>query len=179
MDSQIENNKILNQQILNESGEKLILKEILNNDINVVLLLRHFGWIFCRKQIQEVLDNKNNFDERNIKIIAVGNGQSTFIKGFKNDLSTTFDVYTDPTLKLYELVNAKKGAGAILHPRALLNYFLAFAQGNKNNSIMGNTTQQGGALIIFMKDKKIISYTNGVAGDSLNSSQIINLLNIQ
>lgn len=43
MDSQIENNKILNQQILNESGEKLILKEILNNDINVVLLLRHFG----------------------------------------------------------------------------------------------------------------------------------------
>ncbi|MBI51593.1 MAG: hypothetical protein CL779_00035 [Chloroflexi bacterium] len=127
--------------------------------------------------VQEVLEQKEYLNNNDIQIFFVGNGNQLFIEGFKERNNINNPVYTQPSLLLYESINATNSVWSTIHPRATINYFKAYLKGENYSGVEGDTSQQGGAIMIDPQTEQLFIYTSGVAGDNIKAKEIINQFN--
>lgn len=146
--------------ILNENGDKVYAASLWKSQSVVLVFLRHFGCIACRAQIDQIMKNKTQLENNGSKIIFIGNGSSSMIKSFKEDLKIPNAlIFTDPSLEIFDACGFNRGLKYLINAKTILQgiqlYKEGFSQGvqKKDN---GSHLQMGG--IIALKPPGIVTY---------------------
>ncbi|OQX03534.1 MAG: hypothetical protein BWK80_55460 [Desulfobacteraceae bacterium IS3] len=122
--------------------------------------------MICRQQVADLAKHVKAFEERNAVMCVIGNGAPLYIKAFREDTGYTGKLFTDPSLKTYEVLNLKRSVGSLFGFKSLKEGIRAAASGYLQTSIQGDTLQQGGAVIVGPGDVLHYSYRNSEAGDN-------------
>lgn len=131
--------------------------------------------MICRQQVADLAKHVKVFEERNAELIVIGNGAPLFIKAFREDTGYTGKLFTDPSLKTYEVLNLKRSIGSLFGFKSLKEGIRAAASGYLQTSIQGDTLQQGGAVIVGPGDILHYSYRNTEAGDHPPVSEMLKI----
>jgi len=144
-----EADKLGNLQIKDTTGKPELLKyAIAKWDYTVILLLRHFGCIICRRAAAQVASIKGYLDEMNIGLIAIGSGAPFMAHNFAQEYNFEGDLYVDPSLQAYRALHCNRGAKLILGFKALKEVQKALGEGYRNGLPQGDQLQLGGWFLI-------------------------------
>jgi len=160
--------------VLDNQQKSIVLASLWKNQKTVLIFVRHFGWLICRRQVADIQENLDTFNNINVRVVVIGNGQPNFIDGFRNDTGYKGDLFTDPSLKTYELLNFKKSVGSLLGVKTFKSALDALKSGYLQKGIQGNAFQQGGVVVIHPVDKPVYFYISEKAGDHAPLDEIIN-----
>lgn len=115
----------------------------------------------------------DTFNKMNVRIVIIGNGFPNFIEGFRNDTGYTGDLFTDPGLKSYQLLNFKKSVSSLLGFKTVKTALHALSTGYMQKGIQGDALQQGGVVVIDSAGAPVYFYANTEAGDHAPIIEII------
>ncbi len=103
----------------------------------------------------------------------IGNGNPSFIEGFREKTGYTGTIYTDPSLATYAALGLVRSVGATVHPRAILKGMQRVASGMMQGRTQGDAWQQGGALVIQPDGKVLFNYQAREASDNVEPAQLL------
>lgn len=96
---------------------------------------------------------------------VIGNGAPMFMAGFRETTGYDGNLYTDPSLAVYQALELRRGWATILDPRAAKNAARALAGGFRQGRTQGDATQQGGVLVVARDGTIRFRHADRVAGD--------------
>jgi AhpC/TSA antioxidant enzyme len=106
-------------------------------------------------------------------LYAIGNGNPSFIAGFREITGFAGPIYTDPSLAVYKAAQLKRGITKTLDPRALGKTLGAFMKGHKQGLPQGDQWQQGGALVVGTDGRVLWHHASERPGDNASPVQIV------
>jgi len=109
----------------------------------------------------------------NVRIVVIGNGFPNFIEGFRNDTGYTGDLFTDPSLKSYQLLDFKKSVKSLFGFKTIKTALHALSTGYLQKGIQGDALQQGGVVVVDSDGMPVYFYANSEAGDHAPLDEII------
>lgn len=110
------------------------------------------------------------------ELYVIGNGNPSFIEGFREQTKYDGPLFTDPSLAVYKAAELKRGVTKTLNPRALGATFKALAHGSRQGMTQGDPWQQGGVLVIATDGKVLWQHSNDHPGDTPKMDQIVRAL---
>jgi len=113
------------------------------------------------------------FNKINVRIVVIGNGFPNFIEGFRNDTGYTGDLFTDPSLESYQLLNFKNSVKSLLGFKTMKSALHALSTGYLQKGIQGDALQQGGVVVVDSGGEPVYFYASSEAGDHAPISEII------
>ncbi len=150
-------------EVLTETGAPVALRGVCGPGKTVLVFLRHFGCIACRAHAVELQADAEKLAPA--RLVFIGNGPAWAINGFKSDLKVTAPVYTDPGLKVFQLLGFKRSLWATFNPSAAWRALLMFVRGHRQGKIQGDVLQQGGVVIVDGAGEVAYSYASAGTGD--------------
>jgi len=129
--------------------------------------------MICRRQVVDIQEQMDTFNKMNVRIVVIGNGFPNFIEGFRSDTGFTGDLFTDPSLKSYQLLNFQKSVKSLLGFKTMKTALHALSTGYMQKGIQGDALQQGGVVVIDSKGVPVYFYANSEAGDHAPIREII------
>lgn len=107
------------------------------------------------------------------RLYAIGNGNPSFIAGFREMTGFDDPIYTDPSLEVFEAAQLKRGVTKTLDPRALGKTIRAFMRGHKQGLTQGDPWQQGGVLVVGTDGNVLWHVASERPGDNASPAQIV------
>jgi len=129
--------------------------------------------MICRRQVVDIKEQMETFNKLNVRIVVIGNGTPNFIEGFRNDTGYSGDLFTDPSLKSYQLLNFKKSVKSLLGLKTMKSALHALSTGYMQKGIQGDALQQGGVVVVDSGGDPFYFYANTEAGDHAPLDEII------
>ena len=108
--------------------------------------------------------------------MIIGNGSPQQAQWFREATGINTPIYTDPDLKAYGAITARRGMSVVLHPMVVVRAFQAMRQGFRQAGIKGDATQVGGLLIIKPDGSIPYLYLSSYAGDTPSPAAILQAL---
>jgi hypothetical protein len=105
-------------------------------------------------------------------LTIIGNGAPSFIAGFRETTGYTGPIYTDPSLAAYKASQLKRGAMTLLKLGAAKATVGALRRGFRQGRIEGDTTQQGGVLVIAPGGRILYHHISEYPGDNASPDEI-------
>lgn len=139
----------------------------------VLVLIRHFGCLFCKEQVAELGKVTGRIHDAGAEIVVVGNGGPQHVQWFIEDFGLQTPVYTDPSEEAYRVVGAKRGILTSVHPGAIKAALSARRKGFKQTKTMGDAWQQGGVFIVMPDGSMPFRYVSDYAGDHPEPERIV------
>ena len=119
--------------------------------------------MFCREQVARAAGLLDTVRSLGAEMHALGNGTVAMARDFVEQFGVRFPVYTDPSLGVYREAGMKRkfglGLGTLLHARR------ALGGGHRQGRILGDTRQQGGALLITRSGRIAFRHVDDGAGE--------------
>jgi hypothetical protein len=115
----------------------------------------------------------DTFKKMNVRIVVIGNGSPNFIEGFRNDTGYTGDLFTDPSLKSYQLLNFRNSVTSLLGFKTIKSALHAISTGYLQKGIQGDALQQGGVVVIDSDGEPVYFYADSEAGNHASLNEII------
>lgn len=117
----------------------------------VVVHLRHFGCLYCRKQAAALKEHQPAFDKLGARVVAIGTGDVAYAARFRQEFALTIPVLSDDEVISYRAVGAKD-TDLInwVRPGNLLSV-VATMRGGFHQSTPGNHQRYLGATHVFLK----------------------------
>jgi peroxiredoxin len=138
-------------QVLDGSGGSVRLGSLWEGTACLLVLLRHFGCVGCAQQVLELLPRLPELALAGVRTVLVGNGsleqRADFVARHLLEGAPAL-VLTDPSLGLYRALGLLRSAWATIGPRALVDTARALAAGQPHRAVAGDSTQQGGVLLV-------------------------------
>ena len=144
--------------------------------IAVLVLVRHFGCLFCRQQIGQLLPHVSRIRAAGAEVVVVGNGSVEEARAFRDEQRLPVPLFTDPARDSYCALEMRRGVATVLHPRVILNSFAAMLQGFRQTKPAGDPLQQGGVVVMAPNDIERYRYVSKRAGDHPSPSAILRAL---
>jgi peroxiredoxin len=114
-----------------------------------LLLLRHFGCMFCREQVKAFRDRFSEITARGVTLIAVGNGTPRRAARFQAELELPFLVLGDREAVAYEAFGVGRAPlSDLLRPGLYRAGLRALAGGNLPRPPQGDASQLPGAFLV-------------------------------
>ena len=88
------------------------------------------------------------FDRCNAELVVIGNGDTHYLKPFREVTGYRGSLFTDPSLAVFEHLGFKKSLVSILGMHTFGKGLRAMKEGHSQGGIQGSILQQGGALVI-------------------------------
>lgn len=158
-----------NSEILDESGAKVKVASLWQNQTIIFIFLRHFGCVSCRAHAVQVWADRKKYEQGGGKIVFVGNGAPHFIGTFKEDLGIQdATIYTDPSLESFRAMGFKRGFLVALGPRSIAAGLGMFKRGYKQGAYSNSTGdlwQMGGLLVVKPSGVVTYHYISTALGD--------------
>ena len=139
--------------VFDEAKKPIPISRFWEDSPAILVFLRHFGCIACRAHAQDTWSQRERLEQTGSKIIFIGNGDPGAIDGFRKayDLGDAA-IYTDPTLKLFQLAGFRRGVGALVNGRSAVNMAKLALKGHKNGNPLdsenGSNFQLGGIVVV-------------------------------
>lgn len=138
----------------------------------IVIFIRHFGCPSCKAHVSDIWKQRSKL--KNKRIIFIGNGQPSMIKGFKEEINSPgAEIYTDPSLETFEACGLKRGLRYLMNFRSMKSILDLKRKGHEMSSWdeqLGDKTQLGGILAFKKPGELLYHYVSNYVGDFDNSN---------
>ncbi len=137
--------------IQGENNEKHIFQSFWKDKPALIVFVRHFGCIGCTAQMDAISPRIEELNQLGVNLVVIGNGAPNFIEGFKDKFrlhNKGISIFTDPSLKSYELAEMKRSFWTVFSFRTLGDYVRSFSKGIGQSKVQGDNWQQGGVLLV-------------------------------
>jgi len=142
----------------------------------VLVLLRHFGCLFCKEQATHLESVRPQIEAMGADLLFVGSGTPEHARWFIEDFGIQAAVYSDEAREAYRALGARSGLATSLHPRTLWRGMRAFLRGHRQSRTMGDANQQGGVCIVTPAGAMPYRYVSAYAGDHPDPAEVLNAL---
>jgi len=144
----------------------------------LLVLLRHFGCVGCAEQMTELAPRLGDLAHVGVRTVLVGNGTPEQLAAFveRHALQgAPVEVTTDPSLALYRALQLRRSAWATIGPRALVDMARAMTAGHPHRPVEGDSTQQGGVLLVDGRGIVRFFHSNRSLGDHADTSDLVEI----
>ncbi len=121
--------------------------------------------MFCKEQVAQLRDYIPRVHEAGAELIVIGNGTAEQAQWFVEDTGLDVPLYTDPSLQVYDAVEARRGVLSSMNWGTISAALRTFRRGFRQNRTMGAAFQQGGVFVITPGGDMPYRYVSGHAGD--------------
>jgi peroxiredoxin len=160
-------------------GRKIPMSRFWQNQTAILVFLRHFGCISCRSHSQDVWANRAKLEQKNAKIIFIGNGHASKIPEFRQTYHLDdAPLFTDPSLKVFDLAGFNHGLAYLAKPQSLKNMLSLAKEGHSNGSPFaagtGSNRQLGGIIVVHPGFRVAYQYISEALGDTPTAGDMAN-----
>jgi peroxiredoxin len=159
--------------LLDVDGAPVRLGDLWKERTALVVWLRHFGCLFCREQATELNEARGGIEALGAELALVGNGTPRAARWFRDRFAPGSTMLTDPDLRSYDLIGARRGMLSTIGPRAWGAGVRAFRRGARQSSVKGHPFQQGGVLVITPDGEVVYSHISTAAGDHPSLEEVL------
>jgi peroxiredoxin len=163
-------------ELLDPLGRPTFVSDVLGGRPTLLCFLRHFGCLFCFENAAELVNERDKLQSSGAQLVFIGHGNPAHAREFMNEHRLAGGVYTDPSRRLYALLELHHGMTRTLNPRSIRYARRAYQKGFRQTGIKGDPWQQGGNAAIAA-DGTILSLDRfEVAGELVSPGRLVNLL---
>ncbi len=122
-------------------GDTVELGHLWRERAAVLVFVRHFGCVMCRRQIADMRDAI--VGSVSTRIAIVGNGQRIHAKWFRDDLDIPeVDVFVDPKRAAYRAAGMHRSLLSVINPFTLGHAIRAHRAGHRQVGVQGDNFQR-------------------------------------
>ena len=151
--------------LLDVNNETVPLRALHRDQPLLIVLLRHFGCMFCRQQAARVLHQRGRFEALGVNVICVGSGSPRGARGFIRQHGAGLDVYVDPSLNIYAHFNLHRSWRRLVDPSMLSRGAAAYIEGHRQGETDGDIAQLGGTVLLSSAGEVLWLHRDERAGD--------------
>lgn len=159
--------------VFDSDGRAIRLGQLWADRTAVLLFVRHFGCLFCRQQIAEILPSLSRIRATGGELFIVGNGSVDEANAFQREHQLPVTVFTDPTRQAYCALEMRSGLGTVLRPSVFLRSLKALRSGFRQSVVAGDPLQQGGVVVVGAGGSERYRYISQSAGDHPTAGAIL------
>ncbi|MGB0645566.1 MAG: peroxiredoxin-like family protein [Bradymonadia bacterium] len=154
-----------NFEVLTPDGTSTTLGEHREGRAGIMVFVRHFGCIFCRQRIAELVEQSQQFDDDDYAIWVVGNGTASMARDFVDTHRINCPVFTDPSRRVYRELGMKRKIG--LNLKSVSRAISAFKDGHRQTQVQGDPWQQGGVVVFDNTGRVTLCVPDNEAGSEI------------
>lgn len=167
---------IADLSVFDVDGRTVRLGALWTSRIAVLVFVRHFGCLFCKQQIGELLPYLDRIRAAGGEVMIIGNGSVEDARAFRDEQRITLPVFTDPSCDSYCALDMRSGVATVMRPSVFLRSLRAFAGGFRQTTVAGHPLQQGGVVVIDPGGTERYRYISRSAGDHPSPQAILRAL---
>jgi peroxiredoxin len=133
----------------------------------VVGFLRHYGCLFCRERVSQLLDAEPLFRAKGGSLALIGLGDRELASSFRKETGLTCPLLIDEKREAYGV--ARLGIGSILHflrPSYHQSQRRALSAGHRMHTPGKNPFQLGGTFVFGPGNKDLFGHISETFGDN-------------
>ena len=139
----------------------------------VLVLLRHFGCLFCKEQAAEMSAIGDAIERLGAGLVFIGSGSAQYARWFQEDYAPRWPVYSDAELVTYQALEARRGFRSSVNPRTMWLGLRAILRGFRQGSTQGDQFQQGAVCIVTPEGAMPYLHVSEIAGDHPRPSAVL------
>ena len=151
-------------------GEAVTLDQVSQGKAGIMVLVRHYGCIFCRQRIAELISESKSRPEFDLTIFVVGNGTAAMAADFVSTHGINVPVFTDPSREIYRKLGMKRMFG--INWTSVKQGLAAFKDGHRQTAVAGDVWQQGGVAVFDTQGHVNYVFADQEAGSALPWSEV-------
>ena len=159
--------------VLDPEGRELPLGQLWRERPAVVVFVRHFGCLFCRQQVAEIVSSLSDVRSLGGELYVVGHGTLEQLRAFRDEQSVPFPLFTDPTRRAYDVVGMRRGLRTVLTPGVLRRSLQARRSGFRQSRVAGDPLQQGGVLVVAADGRELYRFISREAGHHAPPAEVL------
>lgn len=163
-------------EVLDAWGKPVFFRKLWQGKTTVMVLLRHFGCLFCHEQAATMLNALSSIEDAGADLIFLGNGNPAHAGEFMRRLGLSERVFTDPGRVIYRKLEMRHGLLRTLNLESSRHSRRALRGGYRQRGTHGDRWQQGGVLVIEPDGSVAFQHLSEVAGDHAAASDVLVVL---
>jgi peroxiredoxin len=84
-------------EVYNEDNDTVLLSTLWADKTAVLFFVRHFGWVLCRQQVAEIVQNKSGFANKDLRLAVIGSDETQYFKEFRRVTGYSGLLLSDPS----------------------------------------------------------------------------------
>ncbi|WP_419168246.1 AhpC/TSA family protein [Halobacteriovorax sp.] len=153
--------------VLSEKNDIIPFSSFWEKGQVIIIFIRHFGCPSCKAHVSDIWNQQSKL--KNKRIIFIGNGQPSMIKGFKEEInSPSVEIYTDPSLETFEACGLKRGLRYLMNFKSIKSLLDLKRRGYDMSSWddqLGDKTQMGGVIVLKKPGVLLYHFVSSYLGD--------------
>lgn len=140
----------------------------------VLAFLRHYGCIFCRRRVAQLVRYQNDVRAAGAGIALVGLGTPDMASDARRETGWRGPIYVDGDAAAYRAAGlAKATIAGVFRPRVVLAALRARREGFRQGRTRGNPWQLGGTLVVAPGDRVLYAWRNRAADDDAPMEEVL------
>lgn len=170
-------NEILDIVVQDVEGNPIKFRDVVAEQVTLLVLLRQFGCSVCRQQFGRLVKFQHLFEDLGVRLVAIGNGTPRMAKAFKTEFGFSGPLYVDTPRKLYRALNTRRGLRFFMGPGGALAFFQAKKEGfTSADEILGDPFQLGGMFLWKDEVGFFYQFVQKFAGDFAPFDEVLTLI---
>ncbi len=148
-------------ELRDEAGRTLRFGDLLASPRTLVVFVRHWLSPSCAAYLRELIAALTPplLTRAHARVVFIGHGAATMIRGFRQHLQCPFAVYTDPSRRLHDVLGLVPKGAKGFHLTRAKDLFMGAARIGLRS---GNRAQMGG---LFVFDGHEVAFAHRMRGD--------------
>lgn len=142
----------------------------------VLVLLRHFGCLFCKEQAAEMSAVGDEIERLGVELVFIGSGSAQYAKWFQEDYAPRWPVYSDAELVTYRALETRRGLRSSMNLRTVWLSLRALLRGFRQGRTQGDQFQQGAVAVVTPDGAMPYLHVSEVAGDHPRPAEVLTVL---
>lgn len=151
-------------RLFDADGAEVRVAELHAQGPVVLIFVRYFGCLFCKQQVAEVVRRRSEFQAAGVDPIVIGQGTVEQAREFSQKYADGMRVLTDPDHEAFCAAGMKRGVSTLMSFGVLQRAARAVAQGFMQTSLLGDSFQQGGVVVLDRDGRVLYRFLSEEAG---------------
>jgi peroxiredoxin len=163
-------------EVSDASGRTVRLGSFWRDEPCLLVFVRHFGCVGCGEQVSELSPRLPELERAGVRVVLIGNGDKRYIEGFSERYGLAdkrVEVVTDPSLASFRAAGLQRSWWATHGARAMLDTARGMAKGIPHRAVEGDSTQQGGVLLVDGRGVLRFYHRNESIGDHPTANELV------